>query len=81
MGATIRRVAACPRLLLLGGLVTLALGLGGCGPEADRSQGGGAGGDVRNRDAVVELHGSKPGDERIYYQTPRRPPVVGPSET
>ncbi len=37
-------------------------------PEATRTRGGGPGGDVGNRDAVVELHeGSRP-----FYQTPLR---------
>lgn len=50
-------------------ILALALGLGACAsPEASRVRGGGRGGDVGNRDAVVEMHaGAQP-----YYQTPCR---------
>jgi hypothetical protein len=52
-------------------LVLLLLGLGACtSPEASRTRGGGAGGDVRNRGAMVEIHaGAQP-----YYHTPCRLP-------
>lgn len=51
--------------------VVLALVLASCtSPEAHRTRGGGAGADVGNRDAAVEMHaGSQP-----YYQTPCRGP-------
>jgi hypothetical protein len=52
-------------------LLVLLVGLGACtSPEASRTRGGGAGGDVGNRDAVVEIHaGAQP-----YYHTPCRLP-------
>ena len=52
-------------------LLMLLMGLGACtSPEASRTRGGGAGGDVGNRDAVVEIHdGAQP-----YYHTPCRLP-------
>ncbi len=52
-------------------VLLLLLGLGACtSPEASRTRGGGAGGDVGNRDAVVEIHaGAQP-----YYHTPCRLP-------
>jgi hypothetical protein len=52
-------------------LLMLLVGLGACtSPEASRTRGGGAGGDVGNRDAVVEIHaGAQP-----YYHTPCRIP-------
>jgi hypothetical protein len=52
-------------------LLMLLLGLSACiSPEASRTRGGGAGGDVGNRDAVVEIHaGAQP-----YYHTPCRLP-------
>jgi hypothetical protein len=52
-------------------LLMLLVGLGACtSPEASRTRGGGAGGDVGNRDAVVEIHaGAQP-----YYHTPCRLP-------
>jgi len=52
-------------------LLLLLLGLGFCtSPEASRTRGGGAGGDVGNRDAVVDIHaGAQP-----YYHTPCRLP-------
>ena len=52
-------------------LLALLLGLGACtSPEASRTRGGGAGRDVGNRDAVVEIHaGAQP-----YYHTPCRLP-------
>jgi hypothetical protein len=51
---------ACLMLLLM-------LGLGACtSPEASRTRGDGAGGDVGNRDAVIDMHaGAQP-----YYHTP-----------
>ena len=52
-------------------LLMLLLGLGACtSPEASRTRGGGAGGDVGNRDAVVEIHAGA----RLYYHTPCRLP-------
>jgi hypothetical protein len=47
----------------------VALALVGCAsPEATRTRGGGAGGDVGNRREVVRMHeGSRP-----YYRTPER---------
>jgi hypothetical protein len=52
-------------------LLMLLVGLGACtSPEASRTRGGGAGGDVGNRDAAVEMHaGAQP-----YYHTPCRLP-------
>ena len=52
-------------------LLLLLVGLGACtSPEASRTHGGGAGGDVGNRDAVVDIHaGAQP-----YYHTPCRLP-------
>jgi hypothetical protein len=52
-------------------LLMLLVGLGACtSPEASRTRGGGAGGDVGNRDAVVQIHaGAQP-----YYHTPCRLP-------
>ncbi len=52
-------------------VLLLLLGLGACtSPEASRTRGGGAGGDVGNRDAVVDIHaGAQP-----YYHTPCRLP-------
>jgi hypothetical protein len=49
--------------------LVVALALLGCGsPEASRTRGGGAGGDVGNRREVVRMHeGSRP-----YYRTPDR---------
>jgi len=49
----------------------LLMGLGACpSPEASRTRGGGAGGDVGNRDVVVEIHaGAQP-----YYHTKCRLP-------
>ena len=57
-----------PRLPLL----VAALVIAGCGsPEADRTMGGGAGGDTGNRGAVVMMHeGSKP-----FRDTPRVTPA------
>ncbi|MDP9471505.1 MAG: hypothetical protein M3Q71_12700 [Chloroflexota bacterium] len=55
-------------------LLTLALGLTACSPEASRIQGGGRGSDVGNRDANVEMHGAEEGpdarDTRMYNDTP-----------
>jgi hypothetical protein len=53
-------------------LLMLLVGLGACtSPEASRTRGGGVGGDVGNRDAVVEIHaGAQP-----YYHTPCRLPL------
>jgi len=53
-------------------LLLLLVGLGACtSPEASRTRGGGAGGDVGNRDAVVDIHaGAQP-----YYHTPCRLPL------
>lgn len=36
------------------------------GPEAARQRGGGPGGDIRNRDPVVEMHAGS----RMYFETP-----------
>lgn len=54
----------------------LALLLVGCGsPEAERTRGGGPGGDIGNRPAVVRLHeGSRP-----YHETPHLVPVATPA--
>ena len=48
-------------------LLMLLVGLSACtSPEASQTRGGGTGGDVGNRDAVVEIHaGAQP-----YYHTP-----------
>lgn len=55
-------------------LFLLTLGLAACtSPEANRTQGGGPGGDTGNRPAVVRMHeGSRP-----FHDTPR----LVPSET
>ena len=56
---------------LLAFLTLLLVGLGACtSPEASRTRGVGAGGDVGNRGAMVEIHaGAQP-----YYHTPCRLP-------
>jgi hypothetical protein len=53
-------------------MLVLVCGLGACSsPEASRTRGGGAGGDVGNRAATVEIHaGAQP-----YYHTPCQLPV------
>jgi hypothetical protein len=50
-------------------LAALTLVLTACGsPEAQRTQGGGPGGDTGNRPAIVRMHeGSRP-----FHDTPRR---------
>jgi hypothetical protein len=54
------------RSLLLLAVVLVLLGC--ASPEATRTRGGGAGGDVGNRREVVRMHeGSRP-----YYRTPDR---------
>jgi hypothetical protein len=49
-------------MLLLGALTIAA-----CSPEATRSRGGGPGGDIGNRSAVPQIHGTI----NPYYETPR----------
>jgi len=59
-------------LLLLLGLVLTA-----CGPEGNRTRGGGAGADVGNRDNSVELQDDKPErDSRIFHDTPNDQPAA-----
>ncbi len=50
-------------ILLLVGVLTGAA----CSPEATRSRGGGPGGDIGNRSAVPQIHGTV----NPYYETPR----------
>ena len=71
MAITARQTGYRARFLLVGALAMVALGLGACSPESDRTQGGGAGADIGNRDEDVQLRGSQSAEERIYYQTPR----------
>ncbi len=66
------------RGVLLGLLTVAALGLVACGPEAERTRGGGPGADIGNHGNPVQLRGDEPFDTRIYYQTPRDTPVVAP---
>ena len=63
------------------GLVGAVIVLGGCvSPESRRTRGGGPGADIKNRDAVVQMHaGSK-----MYYETPCLLPeesCTGPAPT
>jgi hypothetical protein len=60
-------------------LIVLAMAVCGCSPEAQRTRGGGPGADIGNRDAIVQLHGDVPPEQRIFYRTPRK--AVGPPET
>ena len=78
MGAPDRRWT-WPRLAArLPLLVGLTLGLAACGPEAERTQGGGTGAAPGNRNEEVQLHGDEPTDERIYFGTTiKRPAEVG----
>ena len=47
-------------------LIPVALGLMACSPEAERTQGGGLGGDPGNRDSLVEMHkGAEPYHETV----------------
>lgn len=50
-------------------LVTLALLVTACGPEATRTRGGGPGADIGNKGHEVQLHPRGPG--AIYYLAPR----------
>ena len=53
-------------------LLMLLLGLGACtSPEASRTRGDGASGDVGNRDAMVEMHA----EAQPYYHTQCRLPL------
>jgi hypothetical protein len=56
------RVRAFGILLLLGALTIAA-----CSPEATRSRGSGPGGDIGNRSAAPQIHGTI----NPYYETPR----------
>lgn len=57
---------------LLGATLPL---LAACSPEAERTQGGGPGGDTGNRPAIVRMHeGSRP-----YHETPRLVNVETPA--
>jgi hypothetical protein len=48
-------------------VVAAGLGMVACrSPEGERVRGGGAGGDVRNRDPIVQMHAGS----RMYYETP-----------
>ncbi|CAA9563637.1 MAG: hypothetical protein AVDCRST_MAG19-2037 [uncultured Thermomicrobiales bacterium] len=59
-------------------LPALALALSACSPESGRGgRGGSEGADVGNTGDAVQLHGDKDQDERIYLDTPRRPPIEG----
>jgi hypothetical protein len=50
-------------IVLLLGVLTVA----SCSPEATRSRGGGPGGDIGNRSAVPQIHGTV----NPYFETPR----------
>ena len=70
---TRRRLTAMLPLLL-----GLTFGLAACGPEAERTQGGGPGADPGNRDEEVQLHGDEAPEQRIYFDTPiKRPAEAG----
>lgn len=58
-------------LLLVAALLTVTLGLAGCGPEAERTRGGDEGADIGNRDDTVEVRGDQSAEDRIYFETPR----------
>jgi len=62
------RSIACGLVVLL-----VSLALSGCSPEASRTRGGGAGGDVGNRATEVQLRPNGPAS--IYYLTPREGPA------
>ncbi len=59
------------RRLLLPLLLLLGLVLTACGPEGNRTRGGGAGADVGNRDDSVQLQEHEQRrDTRIFHDTP-----------
>jgi hypothetical protein len=61
-------------------LVALMTGVLGCSPEAQRTRSGGAGADVGNRGATVQLHGAVQPEQSMFYRTPLKevsPPGVG----
>lgn len=73
-------MGGCRPRRLLGALVPLAvaltLGLSACSPESNRGGRGGSGGaDVGNRSTDVQLQGDEPPEERIYFETPLKPPT------
>ena len=53
----------------------VVLGVAACSPEAERSRGGGAGGDIGNRGSPVVLL-EENYDERVFYETPNDLPLV-----
>jgi hypothetical protein len=56
-------------------LIVAALVLAACSPEAQRTRGGGPGGDTGNRPELVRMHeGSQP-----YHDTPRMVPTETPA--
>ena len=59
-------------------MVAVMLALAACGPEGARERGDGAtsGADPGNwdRDRDIELQGEVQQDDRIYFDTPQRPP-------
>lgn len=69
MAARRRLAAALPLLAVL------TLGLAACSPEANR--GGGEGADVGNRGEPIQMHGDEDQDDRIFFDTPRKPPIEG----
>jgi hypothetical protein len=55
--------------------VLLAWVLAACSPEAQRTQGGGPGGDTGNRPEIVRMHeGSRP-----YHESPRLLSIESPA--
>ncbi len=66
-----------PRRLLVPLLLLLGLVLTACGPEGNRTRGGGAGADVGNRGDSVELQDDKPAPyDRIFHDTPNDQPAA-----
>ena len=58
-------------------LTVLLVGVALCActsPEATRMRSGGSGGDVGNRDRIVEMHAGS----EIYYKTPVHGEALGP---
>ena len=80
MGAATRRRAGGRLVALIPLLVALTLALTACGPEGERSRGGGAGSDPGNRGDEVDLRGQGETDQekQIYFDTPiKRPAEAG----
>jgi len=66
-----------PHRILLPLLLLLGLVLTACGPEGNRTRGGGAGADVGNRGNSVELQDDKPEPyDRIFHDTPNDQPAA-----